>query len=485
MEKLIKNSLPEETIQYIHRLLALKLHSIVIYKNGDLLTECYVQPYAKGKKQILFSVSKSFTAVAMMFALQDNLFTLDTKIYDILKKKLSFNPQEDVKEITIHHLLSMTYGFVDKEIQEFYLADDWIAEAFSLKLQDKPGTKFFYNNRCPFLCSVIIQELTGKSLLAYLDEKLFKYLNISNVSWEKNQQGYDKGSWGLSLTTRDLAKFGQFILNKGTWDNQELLKSKYVDKLLTVYINTDNNEFADNKLGYGYYFWKCQIEGAFHAAGLFGQYCIVLPKQQMVIAITSNSENEQKQDILSTTWDFVRILEKYENSVLKLNKEQDKLADISKYFADVHIPYLSNDNIVVDEIFNCKFKFLKNDLNMDSVFIRKLDEDTLEFILKFVDKDYTVVAKLNSWQENQTNTNNELNDDFDSCTTLFYENPYANYGWQNKQLILKLLYNQGVFIDELSFRYYNDKLYVEYIPSPTFVVRTTKKYLVANLVKNK
>ena len=68
----------------------------------------------------------------------------------------------------------------------------------------------------------------------------------------KNTQNYDKGSWGLSLTTEDLAKFGQFILNKGSWNNKQLLAPEYIEKLLTVYINTDDKAFPDSKLGYGY-----------------------------------------------------------------------------------------------------------------------------------------------------------------------------------------------------------------------------------------
>ena len=108
---------PSYFFQYVDTLTNLNLHSLVIYKD---------------------------------------LFTLDTTIYSLLKHKLKFEPTEDIKSITIHHLLSMTYGFIDKEIQDFYLKDDWISEAFSLKLQTKPGTSFFYNNRCPFLCSAVV-----------------------------------------------------------------------------------------------------------------------------------------------------------------------------------------------------------------------------------------------------------------------------------------------------------------------------------------
>ena len=106
---------PSYFFQYVDTLTNLNLHSLVIYKDNKLLSKVHIAPYNEDEKQILFSVSKSFTAVAMMFALQDKLFTLDTTIYSLLKHKLNFEPTEDIKSITIHHLLSMTYGFIDKE----------------------------------------------------------------------------------------------------------------------------------------------------------------------------------------------------------------------------------------------------------------------------------------------------------------------------------------------------------------------------------
>lgn len=465
---------PSYFFQYVDTLTNLNLHSLVIYKDNKLLSKIHIVPYNEHEKQILFSVSKSFTAIAMMFALQDKLFTLDTTIYSLLKHKLNFEPTEDIKSITIHHLLSMTYGFIDKEIQDFYLKDDWISEAFSLKLQTKPGTSFFYNNRCPFLCSAIIQELTGKNLLTYLQEKLFSHLNITNISWEKNTQNYDKGSWGLSLTTEDLAKFGQFILNKGSWNNKQLLASEYIEKLLTVYINTDDKAFPDSKLGYGYYFWKCQPEKAFRCAGLFGQYCIILPKENMVIAITSNAENEQKQAILSATWKFLDQIKKDNKS-----STQD-LSSLNNYLSKLHLPYLPNDNSITPEIFQQEFKFSHNPLNLNSISFSQIAPDCIRINITLSTKKYNLLAKLNAWQKNNTNSEN---DNFDSCTTIFYENPYANYGWQNNKLNLKLVYNQGIFIDTLEFNYYNHQLYLHYNPTPSFIIRTKPHYLISNPIK--
>lgn len=462
---------PSYFFQYINTLTNLNLHSLVIYKDNKLLSKVYIAPYNEHEKQILFSISKSVTAVAMMFALQDKLFTLDTTIYSLLKHKLQFEPANNIKRITIHHLLSMTYGFIDKEIQDFYLEDDWISEAFSLKLQTEPGTEFFYNNRCPFLCSAIIQELTGKNLLLYLQEKLFSHLNITNISWEKNSQNYDKGSWGLSLTTEDLAKFGQFILNKGSWNNQQLLAPEYIEKILTVYADTQNNKSSDSKLGYGYYFWKCQPEQAFRAAGLFAQYCIVLPKENMAIAITSNAENEQRQNILSATWKFIQQLEESPSDFT-----QDR-SILNKYLANLHIPYLPHDNSINTEIFQYKFKLADNPLNITTITFSQINTECICINMMLKSHEYKILARLNDWQ---ANTTNPKNDDFDSCSTTFYENPYANYGWQNQKLYLKLVYNQGIFVDTLIFSYYNKQLYIHYQPTPNFVVRTPALDLIAN-----
>lgn len=451
---------------YLGQLDKLNVHSLIVQKDAKVIAEAYWKPYNAEEKQMMFSVSKSFTAVAMMFALQDNLCDLDTHIYSILRDKINFVPNEKVQKVTIKDLLTMTFGHYEVGVQKFYLEDDWLAEALNLDLRDEPGTKFFYDNRCPFLISVIIQELTGKHLLDYLQEKLFDFLDIYDVTWEQNAQGYDKGSYGLSLKTRDLAKFGQFILQRGKWQGEQLLASKYIDAMLSVQIATDNDymqaEPLDNKQGYGFYFWKCALPNAFRAAGMFGQYCIILPDFNAVIAITSGAEKSLKQPILTATWDFLKAL-KAKSYVLD--------EDTRDYMQSLQIALPEDDNSIDDYLIAQEFKFADNNLGIERLLLMK-EKGKLKLELCLEGRDLILYASKNSWQENLT-SDEELykNDKFDSCSTVFFENPYLAYGWQRKVLTVKIVYNQGVFVDTLKLQFVKGKLKLKYRSAPLFSLR--------------
>lgn len=466
------NNFSQALLNYLEQLDELNVHSLVVQKNAQIIAEAYWQPYNASEKQMMFSVSKSFTAVAMMFALQDNLCALDTHIYSILRDKINFVPSERMKKVTIENLLTMTFGHYEEGIQKFYLEDDWISEALNLDLRDEPGTKFFYDNRCPFLISAIIQELTGKNLLAYLQEKLFDFLDIYAVSWEQNTQGYDKGSYGLSITTRDLAKFGQFILQKGKWNGEQLLAETYIEQMLSVHIATDNDYMAaeppDNNQGYGFYFWKCTLPNTFRAAGMFAQYCIILPDYNAVIAITSGAEKSLKQPILTATWEFVK----------SLNQQQFILDEYTRnYIANLQIPLPKDDNSIDDYLIAQKFIFPKNKLGIEQLLLMK-EKGKLKLELRLAGRDLTLFASKNTWQKNLTSDEqNYYNDKFDSCNTIFFENPYLSYGWQHKTLTIKIAYNQGVFIDTIKLQYTNNKLKLKYRPAPLYSLRTVPTIL--------
>ena len=142
--------------------------------------------------------------------------------------------------------------------------------------------------------------------------------------------------------------------------------------------------------------------------------------------------------------------------------------------------YLPNDNSITPEIFQQEFKFSHNPLNLNSISFSQISPDCIRINIILNTKKYNLLAKLNAWQKNNTNSEN---DNFDSCTTIFYENPYANYGWQNNKLNLKLVYNQGIFIDTLEFNYYNHQLYLHYNPTPSFIIRTKPHYFISNPIK--
>src|SRR5207253_569498 len=164
----------------------------------------------------------------------------------------------------------------------------------------KPGTHFLYNTAGTYMQSAIVQKTTGMTVLDYLRPRLFEPLGIENPTWEASPQGISAGGYGLSIRTEDIAKFGQLYLQKGKWQGQQLVPESWVEAATARQASNGSNPKSDWDQGYGYQFWRCR-HGAYRGDGAFGQYCLVMPEQDAVIAITSGVKNMQA--VLNVIWD--------------------------------------------------------------------------------------------------------------------------------------------------------------------------------------
>lgn len=168
-----------------------------------------------------------------------------------------------------------------------------------------PGTHFAYNNGATFLCSAIVQKATGQTLFDYLTPRLFEPLGIEGADWERNPQGINNGAWGLRVKTEDIAKLGQLYLQNGEWNGNRLLSAAWVEAANGLQIenaapnDVERRKNSDWAQGYGYQFWRCRHD-AVRGDGAYGQFCVMLPKQQAVIAITS--ETNDLQGVLDAAW---------------------------------------------------------------------------------------------------------------------------------------------------------------------------------------
>ena len=150
------------------------------------------------------------------------------------------------------------------------------------------------------MLSAIVQKATGKTVLDYLKPRLFEPLGIEHPTWETSPQGISTGGYGLSIRTEDIAKFGQLYLQKGKWHGKQLVPAAWVEAATARQTSNGSNPKSDWDQGYGYQFWRCR-HGAYRGDGAFGQYCIVMPEQDAVIAITSGVKDMQA--VLNLVWD--------------------------------------------------------------------------------------------------------------------------------------------------------------------------------------
>ena len=265
----------------------LHMHAVMILRHGRVIAEASYAPWSKDKLHMLFSLSKSFTSTAVGFAVQDGLLRVSDRLVDFFPEYLQAEPCENMRKMTIKHMLTMNTGHGEEPMR---MGDCWEKTFLRTYVEFEPGTHFLYNTFATYMLAAVVQKVTGKKLLAYLREKLMDPLGMSEDIWfQESPTGVATGGYGLNVRIEDIAKLGQFYLQRGKWEGKQLLDEKWIADASTPWSDNRGHggEDSDWGSGYGYQFWMCRPEHVFRGDGAFGQYCVVMPDQDMVIAITS------------------------------------------------------------------------------------------------------------------------------------------------------------------------------------------------------
>jgi CubicO group peptidase (beta-lactamase class C family) len=266
------------------------LHSMMLLCNGKVVAEGWWQPYSAALPHMMYSVSKSFTSTAIGLAIDEGLLGLDSLVVDLLPDDLPPEIDPHLAALTVRHLLTMTTGHATDTVALANLSPsgNWARDILTQPLTFAPGTLFVYNSGATYLLAAILHRLTGERLLDYLTPRLFEPLGITDATWESCPRGIDAGGWGLSITTEDLAVFGQLLLQRGSWNGRQLVPAEWIDEATALQVDTSEADHGiDGRQGYGYQFWRCRPDGSYRADGAFAQLCIVLPEQDAVIVFTS------------------------------------------------------------------------------------------------------------------------------------------------------------------------------------------------------
>ena len=282
------------------------LHSMMLLRNGKVVAEGWWNPYAAELPHMMYSVSKSFTSTAVGLAIDEGLLQLDSRVVDLLPDDLPAEVDDHLAALTVRHLLTMTTGHATDTVALAALAPEgnWARAILSQPLTSLPGTRFVYNSGATYLLAAILHRLTGERLLDYLTPRLFEPLGITDATWESCPRGIDVGGWGLSITTEDLALFGQLLLQRGLWNDRQLVPAEWIDEAVALQVDTSEADHGiDGRQGYGYQFWRCRPAGSFRADGAFAQLCIVLPEQDAVVVFTSGIP--EAQPLLDLVWEYL------------------------------------------------------------------------------------------------------------------------------------------------------------------------------------
>ncbi len=291
------------------------LHSIMILKDGKVLKEKWMSSGYEHEPHILNSVSKTFTSMAVGFAVADGKLNVTDKVISFFPENLPAEVSENLSKMEVRHLLTMTCGHDTDPTGNFIRSEtppeDWAKAFLEVPVEHEPGTFFCYNSVGTYMLSAIVQKVTGKKVLDYLYPRLFRPLGIVGARWLESPQGINTGGWGLFLKTEDLAKMGQFILQKGCWNGKQLIPASWIEDMSSAQVESlpagVRKEMLPAKAwkesdwlqGYGYQMWRCR-NNAFRADGANGQYILILPEKNVVIAMTANIQDMQAE--LNLVW---------------------------------------------------------------------------------------------------------------------------------------------------------------------------------------
>jgi CubicO group peptidase (beta-lactamase class C family) len=276
-----------------------ELHSLMVLRHGAVVAERWWRPYGPDAPHLLYSLSKSFTSTALGFAVAEGRVDLDATV-------LSYFPEFDAevtdprsRAMRVRDVAAMASGHADETVEQAWArgGGDLVRGFLLIPPDHEPGTFFAYNQPCTYTLSRIVSAVTGETLTEFLRPRLFEPLGIAQYGWLTDPQGRPLGFSGLHTTTEAVAALGQLYLDRGRWQGKQLLPEEWVAEATRSHVVPDR-ENPDWNVGYGFQFWRSRH--GYRGDGAYGQFMVILPDEDAVVAITSQSP--EMQVVLDALW---------------------------------------------------------------------------------------------------------------------------------------------------------------------------------------
>lgn len=293
------------------------LHSLLIVKDGKLIVEEYFGGYKLEEPHIVRSVSKSLLSVLIGFAVEDgSIESLDDSIYMYIPDLFTPGTNRETKSITIKNLIEMRSGI--KRDKQFYSiafnSANWAKTILEEELVSPPGSEYHYSTAATHILSIVLERAVNRDLQNYAYEKLFDPMDIEIAEWEKDPQGNYFGGNNMFFVPRDIALFGQIVLDGGSLNNKQIIPSEWLKKSLKNTRHEEGIIWGElYNIGYGYLWWLGELRGykVQLAIGHGGQFIIIFPEVNLIIVTTSEAyiywdeADEQERGILALIANYV------------------------------------------------------------------------------------------------------------------------------------------------------------------------------------
>jgi CubicO group peptidase (beta-lactamase class C family) len=425
------------------------MHSVMLVRHGHVVAEGWWSPYSADTPHVLFSLSKSFTSTAVGLAVAEGKLSVDDEVLKFFPEDAPAEPTKNLKAMRVRDLLRMSAGHQSEASLTQAADQPWTKTFLAQPVPHKPGTHFLYNTPATYMLSAIVQKATGMTVLDYLRPRLFEPLGIDHPTWGTSPQGVSLGGYGLRVRTEDIAKFGQVYLQRGEWHGKQLVPEEWVKAATARQTSNGSNPKSDWEQGYGYQFWRCR-HGAYRGDGAFGQYCIVIPEQDAVVAITSGVKDMQA--VLNLVWD--KLLPAFRP--VPLPADDDARTKLERRLSNLSVRLQEGSASPGDvaKVSGKKYVFPANDRKLEAITLESgSNGDVATFVARFNGVDHRIRCGRGEWRKDRLayGTSPEqptavsgawTGDDTFKAKLCFYETPFC------ETLTLKFSGDQLLFDSE-------------------------------------
>jgi hypothetical protein len=422
----------------------MRLISFTLASKTATLFDFKKEPYLVNGKQLVFSVTKSFTSLAIGMIYDQGLIDLDGQITKYFKDEMPKDMDPLMHDITVRHLLTMTSGVVHENNKEMFKTNDFRMYFLCQKVQYKPGTHYQYHSATSHMLSAIFSKITGKTVETYLKENLFIPLDITNYHWSSANEGISFGGYGLSINNDAMVKIGQLLLNGGVYRGRRYISKTYLDMATSP--QSVKQDYVDNPnakaIGYQYGFqFHVSPNGSYRADGAYGQ--IILIYNDLAFISTAQYTDYEM---------LFHLIYKHFTADAVIPIQLDVLTKKLETLTFKQAPSVNTFEI------NQTFEFEANPLAIKTL------EFSNDYLLMTFSNGQTDHIHFN-YAQDQYGESSYVKD-----LALVKQPHWVIPTYKNKELKLRILYVETPFFADYIFNFENEQLKFTFVPGPNFLV---------------
>lgn len=280
-----------------------EIHHVMVARHGHVVAELHPAPFRAQDGHTLYSASKTFASMAVGIAVGENRLRVTDRVAAFFPELLPDTIASWLAQMTVADLLTMRSGVKPDWVMR-NRESDWVRSWLAKTVGDEPGTRFQYDSMCTFMLSAIVQRVTGRTMLDYLNEHLFAPMHVTQVGWEQSPDGINTGGWGLHLQAESQLKLGLLLLEGGQWQGRQLVPAEWVSEAIAPKADLHPGDApTEGNQGYGYQIWGCKWPGSYRADGAMGQYIVCVPSADLVVVI--NQASSHGHEVLGCIWEHL------------------------------------------------------------------------------------------------------------------------------------------------------------------------------------